>query len=149
QQEAGLCREHRQGRRQDRGPWRGPGAPAAVGPERCREPRTGGADRQARPAVSPGVPVRPPRRAAARISSETFMKKRILGALLCALPLASLAQAASWPEQQVTIVVPFPAGGSTDMVARAMALHMQNTLGKPFVVDNKPGATGTIGAGQV
>ncbi|MES2413420.1 MAG: tripartite tricarboxylate transporter substrate binding protein [Pseudomonadota bacterium] len=76
------------------------------------------------------------------------MKKLIL-VLASVLPLLANAQPTTWPEKQVTIVVPFPAGGSTDMVARAIALQMQNRLGQPFVVDNRPGATGTIGAGQV
>lgn len=75
--------------------------------------------------------------------------KRILIALSCALSLSAMAQTTPWPDKSVTIVVPFPAGGSTDMVARAMALQMQTKLGQPFVVDNKPGATGTIGAGFV
>ena len=75
--------------------------------------------------------------------------KRMLIALSCALSLSAMAQTTAWPEKSVTIVVPFPAGGSTDMVARAIALHMQTKLGQPFVVDNKPGATGTIGAGFV
>lgn len=74
--------------------------------------------------------------------------KKLLTAFACALALGASAQSA-WPEKPVTIVVPFPAGGSTDMVARAMALQMQTTLGQTFVVDNKPGATGTIGAAQV
>lgn len=75
--------------------------------------------------------------------------KKVLIALSCALSLGAMAQTSAWPEKSVTIVVPFPAGGSTDMVARAIALHMQTKLGQPFVVDNKPGATGTIGAGFV
>ena len=75
--------------------------------------------------------------------------KKLLIALSCALSLGAFAQTGSWPEKTVTIVVPFPAGGSTDMVARAMALQMQNKLGQSFIVDNKPGATGTIGAGLV
>ena len=74
--------------------------------------------------------------------------KKLLIALSCALSLSAVAQA-GWPEKPVTIVVPFPAGGSTDMVARAIALQMQTKLGQTFVVDNKPGATGTIGAGFV
>jgi tripartite-type tricarboxylate transporter receptor subunit TctC len=66
------------------------------------------------------------------------------------LPLHASAQADAWPQQKpVTIVVPFPAGGSTDMVARALALQLQNKLGGSFVVDNRPGATGTIGTGFV
>ena len=64
--------------------------------------------------------------------------------------LALAAQAASsFPDKPVNIIVPFPAGGSTDTVARALALSMGEQLGKPFVVENRPGATGTIGAGAV
>ncbi len=74
--------------------------------------------------------------------------KRILAACALALGFAASAQTA-WPEKPVTIVVPFPAGGSTDMVARAIAQEMQTKLGQTFVVENRPGATGTIGAGAV
>ncbi|OEZ30974.1 Bug family tripartite tricarboxylate transporter substrate binding protein [Variovorax boronicumulans] len=66
------------------------------------------------------------------------------------LPLHASAQADAWPQQKpVTIIVPFPAGGSTDMVARALAQQLQAKLGGSFVVDNRPGATGTIGTGFV
>ncbi|MDQ0568884.1 tripartite-type tricarboxylate transporter receptor subunit TctC [Variovorax paradoxus] len=75
--------------------------------------------------------------------------KKLLIALACSVSVAAFAQTANWPEKPVTIVVPFPAGGSTDMVARAMALQMQTKFGQTFLVDNKPGATGTIGAGFV
>ncbi|CAN7333661.1 tripartite tricarboxylate transporter substrate binding protein [Acidovorax sp. LjRoot129] len=81
-----------------------------------------------------------------------FIKKKLLLiASACTLAFGSSAQTApaAWPEKPVTIVVPFPAGGSTDMVARAMALHMGEKLGQSFVVDNRPGATGTLGAGAV
>ena len=74
--------------------------------------------------------------------------KRILAVCALALGFAAHAQTA-WPEKQVTIVVPFPAGGSTDMVARAIAQEMQSKLGQTFVVENRPGASGTIGAGAV
>ena len=74
--------------------------------------------------------------------------KRILAACALALGFAASAQT-GWPEKPVTIVVPFPAGGSTDMVARALAQEMQGKLGQTFVVENRPGATGTIGAGAV
>lgn len=78
----------------------------------------------------------------------TLTRRLVLtcAALACS---ATLAQAAAWPEKSVTVVVPFPAGGSTDMIARAMAQHMGEKLGQPFVVDNRPGATGTIGATAV
>ncbi|SAI59801.1 lipoprotein [Bordetella ansorpii] len=55
----------------------------------------------------------------------------------------------SWPkEKPITIVVPFPAGGSTDTIARMMSKTMQNNLGQSIVIDNKPGATGIIGMSQ-
>lgn len=74
--------------------------------------------------------------------------KKILITLGAALALAGQA-ASSFPDKPVNIIVPFPAGGSTDTVARALALSMGEQLGKPFVVENRPGATGTIGAGAV
>ena len=73
--------------------------------------------------------------------------KKILMALAAGAALSTAA--AAWPEKTVTIVVPFPPGGSTDTVARALAQKMGDKLGQPFVVDNKPGATGTIGATAV
>ena len=59
---------------------------------------------------------------------------------------AAASHAQTWPAKPVTIVVPFPAGGSTDMVGRAIGTKLTTALGQPFLVDNKAGATGTIGA---
>jgi tripartite-type tricarboxylate transporter receptor subunit TctC len=58
----------------------------------------------------------------------------------------TLAQTA-WPTKPVTIVVPFPAGGGTDAFARPLFALMTKNLGKQFVIDNKGGAGGTVGAG--
>lgn len=67
-----------------------------------------------------------------------------------AFGLASFAvQAQNWPEKAVTMVVNFPPGGSTDQVARAIAPRLSERLKQTFVIENKAGATGTIGAMQV
>jgi tripartite-type tricarboxylate transporter receptor subunit TctC len=72
--------------------------------------------------------------------------RKLLGA--AALLAASAAQAA-YPTKTVTVVVPFPAGGSSDMVGRLVAQKMAEKLGGTFIVENKPGATGAIGAAFV
>lgn len=56
------------------------------------------------------------------------------------------ALAESWPERPVTIIVPFAAGGNTDGIARMMAQWLSDIFGKPFVVENRPGAGGAIAA---
>lgn len=62
---------------------------------------------------------------------------------------ATAAQAQAWPSKPVTLVVPFPPGGSSDTIARSIGAKMQDKLGQPVVIENKGGATGTIGAGLV
>ena len=73
--------------------------------------------------------------------------KKALATLAAALALSGTAWA--WPDKPVTLIVPFPPGGSTDSIARTLGASLQQKLGQSFVVDNKPGATGTIGAAQV
>ena len=71
-----------------------------------------------------------------------------LAALWMALPLAAAAQ--EWPRKQVIkLVAVFPPGGSVDQVARLLAPHLQQELGQSVVVENKGGASGSIGAAQV
>ena len=75
--------------------------------------------------------------------------KNLLAALAICLVATGFAHAQAWPDKPVTLVVPFPPGGSTDSVARALAPKLGEKFGKTFVVDNKAGATGTIGAAAV
>ncbi|MFP5406169.1 MAG: Bug family tripartite tricarboxylate transporter substrate binding protein [Gammaproteobacteria bacterium] len=75
--------------------------------------------------------------------------RKFLSTLALGLAVSFGAHAQDWPTKPVTIVVPFPPGGSTDTLARALAPKLQERFGQSFVVDNKPGATGTIGAGIV
>ena len=74
----------------------------------------------------------------------------LISILACAtIALAAPARAQTWPQRPVTIVVPFSAGGTTDMFARMLAQGLQQKYGTPFVVDNRPGAGGNVGAAAV
>jgi tripartite-type tricarboxylate transporter receptor subunit TctC len=75
--------------------------------------------------------------------------KTLLGALGAATILASTAFAQGYPERQITMVVPFSAGGPTDTVARLVAEKMSADLGQQIIIENVGGAGGTLGAGQV
>lgn len=72
--------------------------------------------------------------------------KKLVVALLSTL---SISAAFAWPDKPVTMVVPFPPGGSTDLIARTLGPKLQDKLGGTFITENKAGATGTIGAGIV
>jgi tripartite-type tricarboxylate transporter receptor subunit TctC len=76
--------------------------------------------------------------------------QQLLSGLIAGLALTmSIGAHAAFPEKPITVIVPFPPGGSTDSIARAIGPKMSKTLGQPWVVDNRPGATGAIGAGLV
>jgi len=69
--------------------------------------------------------------------------------LVAALLFCSQASAQSYPSRAVKMVVPFPAGSATDQIARVVGQQLQESLGQPFVVENKPGAQGAIAATEV
>lgn len=67
------------------------------------------------------------------------------GVIAMAGAMAAPAAAATWPERPITMIVPFPPGGTTDIFARTIAEHMRPALGQSIVVENKPGAAGNLG----
>jgi tripartite-type tricarboxylate transporter receptor subunit TctC len=65
----------------------------------------------------------------------------LIASVTAVMPVAQ----AAWPERAITMIVPFPPGGPADSLARAIALKLQERLGQPVVIDNKPGAGGMLG----
>lgn len=82
---------------------------------------------------------------------QPFPMKPLLRVLvpLCLFSAASLCFAEAWPSKTVTIVVPFPAGGTTDVLARAIANKLGPVINQTVIVDNRPGAGATLGAALV
>ena len=72
-------------------------------------------------------------------------RRSVLGGLLAA-GAGSGVRAGQWPERPVAWIVPFPAGGGSDLFARPIAAHVANRLGQTMVIDNRSGAGGTLGA---
>jgi len=107
--------------------------------------------------VLPGRPVRRYRRAARRMPAAAMEETMQycptpVRALLVATALAlapSAASAQNWPSRFVTVVVSFPAGGPTDVLARAIAADLADKLAQQFVVENRSGAGGNVGAASV
>lgn len=83
-------------------------------------------------------------------TTRTRRSRRLSLCLLLGLSLAPLAvQAQEWPSKPITLIVPFPAGGSNDVAARVMGESVRKRLGQTVVVDNKPGANGSLGVDAV
>jgi tripartite-type tricarboxylate transporter receptor subunit TctC len=74
---------------------------------------------------------------------------RLLATAAAALACSSAALAQAWPDKPIKAVVPFAAGSATDTIGRAFAQKMQEALGQPIVIDNKPGVNGMLGADAV
>lgn len=81
---------------------------------------------------------------------DPLRRRTLLGAAaLAALPLGAAAQPGGFPQRPVRIVVPYPPGGSNDVIARLVAQKLQETWTQPVVVENKPGAAGNLGSAEV
>lgn len=86
-------------------------------------------------------------------SPPNFRKRHWLAAcaaaLLAAAPLPAASQPKAWPTKPIRLVVGFAPGGGTDVMARALAQALSESLGRPVIVDNKPGASGNLSAAEV
>lgn len=82
---------------------------------------------------------------------QALSRRRVLAvaaALLCGHGAGTVGAQPSWPNKPIRLVVGFPAGGSTDVMARVVGAYMGKSLGQPVVVDNRPGASGNIAASE-
>jgi tripartite-type tricarboxylate transporter receptor subunit TctC len=77
------------------------------------------------------------------------MSKLAVAMVLAALAGIASVQAQTYPSRQITLIVPFPPGGSTDVAARILAEHMRPQLGQPVIIENVGGAGGSIAVGRV
>ncbi|QBY51010.1 Bug family tripartite tricarboxylate transporter substrate binding protein [Cupriavidus oxalaticus] len=81
---------------------------------------------------------------------RAVLKTLLGGVAALAMCLAAPAGASeAWPQKPITLIVPWAAGGSTDILARVLSEHLTRSLGQPVIVDNKPGASGNIGSAMV
>jgi tripartite-type tricarboxylate transporter receptor subunit TctC len=79
-----------------------------------------------------------------------FARRHLIRALALSVAMASgAAVAQAWPSKPISLIVPFPAGGTTDVLARALAEKLTLSLGQTVIVESKPGAGATLGADYV
>ena len=97
----------------------------------------------------PVVRLRPIPAPPTRAALGYLRRRRLVGAGLAAATIRRAAAAIPWPEKPVRLTVGVPPGGGPDLLARGLAPHLAAAFGQPFVVENRPGAGGTIAAGAV
>ena len=74
--------------------------------------------------------------------------RTVMGAILLTLGWLGIAAAQNYPARPVTMIVPFPAGGATDTLARFLGERMRAILGQPVIIENVAGAAGSLGVGR-
>jgi tripartite-type tricarboxylate transporter receptor subunit TctC len=83
-------------------------------------------------------------------NTHHFTRRRLIQAMALALTVPAVsAMAQAWPSKPISLVVPFPPGGTTDVLARALGEKLTQSLGQTVIVENKPGAGATLGADYV
>jgi len=75
-------------------------------------------------------------------------RRTLLAGLAVGLDAPAILRAQGWPDRPIRLIVPWPPGGSTDTIARIFQPKLAEVLGKPVVIDNRGGASGSIGAAE-
>src|SRR5438270_603806 len=119
---------------------------ASNSPRRCRRVCTHAVDHSRIAPDTGGLEISAPRFCSERNYMSAYLWRAVLAATVAALcAYAQFTSAQTYPSKGVRIIVPFAAGGPADIYARYEGQRLQDALGQPFVVDNRPGAGSIIG----